>query len=595
MVFEISEQQRRGAEAAGMLILCPFDPWLTIIGVRFRRIEIDALQMAVIMPRPVCLSFRGASSSAQKGGETKYRKPNGLDSKSARYREEAEKYDYNKEKVDYFEIWYACMCRERFGRINVVRPTIQLQRTPLSLHFQMFQRTKDYIIAQECSEPQRYSTLPSRAEHWALGESPPAEEIKKEHAFPMPRPGDKGGTDTSTIWGKLLLRDILLITTNDLDIRWQSTVLGPGGQDGTVHLGNLSSINGLVELSNIQKYGLWHRETMQRRARVPGDGRRQKTHLFSCQIIRDNLSAASAIFILIHHHPLIRNVAICHDDQLIMDACRDNAYLSNIGINTLLSERQDERTNGIFEVVLRSVIPSFKPPSIKKKRFAVIQSHRSVTMQLWILSPKMFKGCTGSGGLSCLKIVCAEWRALIVDFSLSLFFVTIANVRLPTLACTNVADLPVFRRENQIVLCQWWEGFAEMNSNSLEEWNSNYEARVHIDPDWCQYWASNIAMLFPSFFTLRANVAKDQNRLRMGTENMNCVMFGANEERYQQDKKGTIGLSVLERMYMRLATYVLLHVIKYVKNKHEICFILTGKNSGYMCQIIMWSSDTMRK
>ncbi len=33
-----------------MLIACPFDLWFTIIGVRFTRIEIDALAMALVAP-----------------------------------------------------------------------------------------------------------------------------------------------------------------------------------------------------------------------------------------------------------------------------------------------------------------------------------------------------------------------------------------------------------------------------------------------------------------------------------------------------------------------------------------------------------------
>ncbi|PBK62319.1 hypothetical protein ARMSODRAFT_980783 [Armillaria solidipes] len=245
VVFEISGQRRRGAEAAG------------------------------------------ASSSAQRVEETKYRKSDGLDSESPRYREEYKTDEYNTEKDDYFEIRYACMRRERFGRINVVRPTIQFQMTPLSLHFQMFQRTKDYIIASK----------PGLAEHDSIAAARCYHELEQEaygnHAFPMPRHRGEGGTDTSTIWGQFLLRVVFLIMINDSkhvyiptsiissraagqlpikEIPWgypTYTVLGPGGQDGTVGLKNISSINGVVELSKVHKWGFRQGEMAQRRARVP--------------------------------------------------------------------------------------------------------------------------------------------------------------------------------------------------------------------------------------------------------------------------------------------------------------------------------------
>ncbi|PBK91264.1 hypothetical protein ARMGADRAFT_1031935 [Armillaria gallica] len=205
--------------------------------------------------------------------------------------------------------------------------------------------------------------------------------------------GNEGGTGSSTIWGQFLLRD-LLITIG---------VLGPGGQHGIVHLSNLWSINGLVELSNFRKYGSWHGERAQRRCRVSLDGWRQKTRLSYRQItlpfslydsnfedyrvtlhtaapkrLSDSLTlqtvkqirydpsvsqtvlwrpkqamvwCASTIFILIHHHPLLRNVVIRHNDQSIKnpDTRRDRLSVStrvNSGRRHILGglSPQDDRS-----------------------------------------------------------------------------------------------------------------------------------------------------------------------------------------------------------------------------------------------------------
>ncbi len=87
-----------------MLGLFPFDLWLIIVGLIFRRIKINTLPAALVTPSAFLFYFEEVMSSLQRGEETKYRKSDGPHNESPRYREEAEAYDSNKEKDDYFEI-----------------------------------------------------------------------------------------------------------------------------------------------------------------------------------------------------------------------------------------------------------------------------------------------------------------------------------------------------------------------------------------------------------------------------------------------------------------------------------------------------------
>ncbi|SJL13329.1 uncharacterized protein ARMOST_16769 [Armillaria ostoyae] len=162
-----------------------------------------------------------------------------------------------------------------------------------------------------------------------------------------------------------------------------------------------------------------------------------------------------------HPHPPPFSHQERHNDQPItfgaraFKVCLDSASIETaLSMTCILVERatrrEDERNlrggtplrgDAPKEFACGSCIwPSCQPLSIKKKKFAVIQTHRSVTMQLWIFSPKMFKGCTDSGGLGTLayeivvmlvftRATRLAARSIVNTFRILSVFATVVDIR----------------------------------------------------------------------------------------------------------------------------------------------------------------------